>query len=795
MEKVSNSGKPLQLISYAEKNDEWYEQNCDYALSRARFSTNTSSIANDQSTDRDLLTLYNVYNSKIPMKWFSHITDPLSATNPSHKNFPAKVRPVNFLRTNLDLLLSEYPRRPFSYQVNNLSDDSYSEYQEQLNKRIEENLTQHFQEMLKLQMMQSGLLNEQGQPSSDEAAKEVEETLQNLELPDSIQESFKASYKDKLAIKGQSWLRMTIAQQSLRQKFLKNFKHWLITGEAYTYKTVLFGNIIYDIVSPLDIKYVKSPDSDYIEDSEVVIRRMRLTVSDIVDRYYDVLKKDQINKLESQPMLSSSAAFYDHLNAGAIRGLHNVYHVTWKGKKLIKYIMDLETGEESTVDEDYTLAPSEKEIGSDWVNEIYECTKIGDFYVNKRPILYQRNAMNNFSTCKQPYNGRCWSDLHAESIGPLELGLPYLIMYMIVTRTLELTIAKSKGKIILLDKNIIPVGKGWTEEKFFYYAEARGYMLGDRNQIGVDKSWNQYQVIDMTLFDSIKQLIDLQQHYKQEWDDILGINRQRKGQTYASDAVGNNERATFQSTVITDSIFNSYEEFIEKELQGLLDLSRFTAVDGIKKLWNDSELGNQLLEIDPVEYCNADLGVMVESSAEALQVFRALQADATAMLQNGVKPSTILEVRTTMNIAALKAKLKHIEDLQAKAEQAIAANEEEAAKAADERAKEFKQFEIMLDEAFMNKEYDRKEDIEMIRAEANMYSFKAADESTPNGIPDIVEMEKNRLEREKHRDSMNQQNADRLERMQQASEERKLKREEMQSKEKIARSKKTTSKK
>ena len=130
MEKVSNSGKPLQLISYAEKNDEWYEQNCDYALSRARFSTNTSSIANDQSTDRDLLTLYNVYNSKIPMKWFSHITDPLSATNPSHKNFPAKVRPVNFLRTNLDLLLSEYPRRPFSYQVNNLSDDSYSEYRE-----------------------------------------------------------------------------------------------------------------------------------------------------------------------------------------------------------------------------------------------------------------------------------------------------------------------------------------------------------------------------------------------------------------------------------------------------------------------------------------------------------------------------------------------------------------------------------------------------------------------------------------------------------------------------------------
>src|SRR5690606_15762096 len=121
----------------------------------------------------------------------------------------------------------------------------------------------------------------------------------------------------------------------------------------------------------------------------------------------------------------------------------------------------------------------------------------------------QRNEMNNISACKGPYNGKNFSDDHAENISVLEIGLPFQIMYIIVTRALELTIAKSKGKIVLLDKNVIPTKDGWDEDKFFYYSEALGWGLIDRTKIGVDKSFNQYQVLDLTLFDSIQQLIEL----------------------------------------------------------------------------------------------------------------------------------------------------------------------------------------------------------------------------------------------------------------------------------------------
>ena len=137
---TSNTGKPLQLLSYEEKNEDWYKDNGKYYLKNSKFHGGRHTSMGHSDSDRDLDVLYQVYNNKFPEKWFAHITDPLSAKNPQHKKFPAKVRPVTILRTNIDLLQAEYPRRPFVYQVNNLSDDAYSKYQESLKEHIQDRL-------------------------------------------------------------------------------------------------------------------------------------------------------------------------------------------------------------------------------------------------------------------------------------------------------------------------------------------------------------------------------------------------------------------------------------------------------------------------------------------------------------------------------------------------------------------------------------------------------------------------------------------------------------------------------
>lgn len=793
------TGKPLQVIPWSEKiadGGEWFEHSAEWFISQSIFKAGAYVTG---TGTRDISTLYNVYNSKFPASWFANHTDPLSAEDPKHKKFPAKVRPINILRTNLDLLMAEYPRRPFTYQVTNLSDDAYSSYQDELNKAIEGNLTQHFQLMLTQQLMQQGLIGEDGQPVSEEAQQQIEEQMSNLQLPDKVKEQFHASYKDKQAIKGQKWLKRTLKENYIRNKWNKGFKHWLIAGEVRSYKTVEFGQLHYEIISPLMLDHDRSPDIDFIEDGEWAVCLKTLTLSDAVDLFYEDLKVEDVKKLDQSSYLISPMAFQTYLSTHHPNRKINAIHVVWKGKKIVQLVTRLnpETGESETLelDEDYVHDPKTETVERIVTNEIYETTRLmPGMYIRKRPFPFQRNSMNNFSKTKLPYNGRNFSDLHSENTGLMELGLPTQLMYIIVTYTLERTLAKSKGKIAMIDQNAIPNRPGWNEEKTFYYAEALGYFLVDRNQIGVDKSFNQYQVLDLSLFDSISKLIELQQHFKQEWDDLIGINRQRKGQTYASDAVGNNERATFQSTVITDTIFNLFEEFTERELQGFLDLSKFTALDGIYKIWNDSEMGNELLEIEPEDYCSSEFGIFVDSASEAIVLKNKLEQTVQAMLQNNVKPSTIWHILKSDNIAEMETKLKYVEELQAQADQALASSEEEAASAADLRAKDFEQFRANLELEKLNIEYDRKEEIEMIKGEFNTLTFKDGD-SNANQVPDALEVDKHRLDREKFSADVNLRNAERVDKIKKEAEDRKLKREEMASKEKIAKSKPKPTKK
>ena len=793
MGEITSSGKPMQTLLWADKikdNGKWFENCCNYYVGVSRFYGRTRS--NDA---RDLKVLYDVYNAKFPTDWFLQHTDPLSAKDPKHKQFPAKIRPVCILRTNLDLLMAEYPRRPFIYQVNNISDDGYSRYQEELKSQVTSNITEHFRNMLMKQMMQEGLLTEDGQPASEEAVQQVQDRLDSLEIPEGIKSKFSSSYKDAVAIKGQRWLTRIIAESYLRQKLNKCFKHWVIVGETYSFKTIENNQFVYRAISPLMIDYDKSPEEDFIEDGEWVVFEEFVTVSDAVDRYYTELVEDNIKKMEQTTIYNSPTHLYDHLSSTLETSRGNkvrILHTVWKGKKKWGMLtrMNPETQEVETieVDEDYPVDTTTESVEWHWANEIYECTKLShDIYLRKRAFPFQRNSMSNFSKTKLPYNGRKFSDTHSQNVSVMEIGLPLQIMYIIITYTLERTIARSKGKIVLLDQNVIPREEGWDEEKFFYYAEAMGYGLINRNQVGVDKGYNQYQVLDMSLYDSIKQLIDLQMHFKSEWDDLIGINRQRKGQTYASDLVGVNERATFQSTVITDMIFNLFEEWVERELQGILDLTKFLAIDGVYKVWNSTDLNTEILEIEPTEYCSADLGIMVQSSAEAMAIKNKLEGSVQAMLQNNVKPSTILHILKSQNIADLESKLNHIEEIQAKAEQQSAQSQQEAEAAADERKKQFMEYQELLKRGSMQEEYDRKEDIENIRGTFSTFTFQNGDVNS-NGIPDATEVAKLTLEREKFMATLQGQREARVHDAREKEKDRALKGQEIASKEKIAKS-------
>lgn len=732
--------KPLQTVPWSDKIKDkfkWFHDNAEHYIARSRFGGKGSTTTYQQKLE----TLYGVYNNRYPSKWFTHITNPLSAKNPLHKNFPALMRPVSILRSNLDYLINEFPLRPFLYHVTNMDPDAINVFEEALNKAMHERLQDVWQTM----SINEGLID----PS---------------EVPDLSKEraEFQASWKDKLAINGQQWLEKKLPELKCPIMWELMFKDWVIAGEAYSFKGYVGNRAIYERVSPLDIDYEISPDVPFVEDAEWVVRRKALTISDIVDHFYPYLTKKKIDGM-CEHGLANPSQLHAYLagDTGLTTNSHSrdvryVYHVQWKGKKKVWIVSEVDpaTGQvmEVEYDEQHPLTDEQRQNArEEWWNEVHECWKIGhEMYVLEGVPPIQRNEQTCLSACKLHYNGRRFSDTHAENISPAEIGLPYQIMYMIINRTLELTIAKSKGKIILFDKNAMPDDGDWDEEKFFYYAEATGWGLLDRNKIGVDKSYNQYQVVDMTLFDSIKQLIELQQHYKQEWDDIIGIPRQKRGQMMASDGKGTTEYSLNQSSIVTDGIFRGFEQLRESDLQGILDLSKFdVAAGGGRAIYYNDLFETVLMDIDPDAYSLAPLGVRVQQAGSILRDLDAVKGLAAQRAQDpAIKLSTLAEIVTEKNLHRLKARLKQVELIEAEMARGNQELEAELQAQVIEREKMMEEFQNALDIQKIHVEYDRKEDLEMIKGAFNTYTFQDGD-SNDNNIPDAVEVAKMGLEQQK----------------------------------------------
>lgn len=737
--------KPLQRLSYAEKvasNGKWGEENAEYLIATSRFGR----VANPQ--DRDIQLLYDLYNNKFPDTWFNYITNPLNSKKNEYKNFPSRIRPYTILRPNIDLFCGEYGHRPFNYRVNNLAIDSYNSFIESKKAALKDNITQHF-------------INEANSKGADTGQESKQ-----VDLPEDLVNKFLSSYKDIKAMMGQDALTIIEEEESLREKFSDLIKDWVIAGEVYSYKDVRFSEIEYERVSPLDIDYDKSIGAKYIEDSDWVTRRMYLTVSDVVDRWYEELEEKDHQQIENDTgatqsgfrIPSSFLTRFSSLNREETRRKVEIIHCTWKSKVKFGVLTypDPLTGEEQQmeVSEDY---PVDKEKGESvkwmWGNQWWESYRVdGNIYLGTGPIPVQRNEMNNFSKCKGPYNGKRFSDLHSENVSPMEMGIPYQVMHIIYKYRLELTLNKHKGQIALIDKNVIPNKPGWDEEKFLYYAEALGYMFIDRNQIGVDKGFNQYQVLNMDLFTHIEQMLKLIDANKREWDEVLGINPYRKGQTQASDAVGNVQQGIFQSSIISEVIYKSFEDFIKTEMKGLLDYSKFAWVDGKKKLYRTPDLKTSLVDINPEDYVDTDFDIFVTDSSEEAEQLKIMKSIGQSMAQNGGKASTVAEIIASKNIAQLTNKLKEIEALEQKLAEA---SEQNKYKADQDKLSITKDIEAMKNNfagILQDSKYDREEELARIKGDYQILSASVVKEGEDKGIEGIVDLnslEDRNLEREK----------------------------------------------
>lgn len=760
---------PNQNISYADKikdDNKWGKLTINAVIGRSTFTTNSWKLW--------LKKLYDYYNGNIDINDYKLITEPFG--KPIEGEW-ADVENYPIIKPKVDLLRSEYNKRPKKDMVYVVNDDVVTNMTESLNDELNKSLETLF----------VNKLNELGVPTGVES--------EEVELPERVKENFESTYLDKRAINGQKAINYIKVQQHLDEKLDLNFFHALVAGEIYSKKDVVHNEVTYETVNPLDIDFDKDPDLQFVEDGDWVVRRKYMHPSGIIDTFYDKLSEEDVKMIDTLaiqgPAITSNSAIYFDRSTGFKQWsrLIEVMHVCWKSRKkigIVDFIDEFGQPQSLEVDELYKATPDQK-LTWYWVSEVWEGYRIGTtLFVGIRPIPNQRANLDNLSKCKLPYNGRVMSNVNSTNISLVSLGLPYQKLYNATFHRMKLAMAKMKDDMALIDINWKPLN--WSMDKWLEYADRVSMLFVDYSKDSVKMNATHQTRLQLAS-QTIKLYTDLLAFIKQEWDELCGITRQRQGQINSSETVGGVERAVLQSSLITETYFTLFEQFKQRDLEGLLDYSKLAWINGKKASYVMPEsAGIMYLDIDGSLHSETEYGIAISDSSKEQERVNAIKQLAQPMMQNGIAASAIAEVLDSDTIAQAKTKLKVAERKLQEYEQFVAKQQQEGNMALEEKRKEA----LALQQEYALEQINRKGEWDMRKAELTALAIDEGDDNLAiqESMIEAGLKEKELALKNKEIDSnimndLSRQNHER----QLKDKDLQIKREEMKSKEKIANSK------
>lgn len=701
---------------------------------------------------------YDLFNGKLDQNDFQYVLNPFGF---NEGEFPASMQHYDIISPKLQLLIGEEIKRPFNFKVVSHDPEAISKLEE-----------------MKKEMMMQYLYSVVVSPEEEAAQQQELQQLQATDpeaaatyqpkTPAQIEKYINYEYKDIKEVTAQSILEYLKREEDLELKFNQGFKDALIAGEEIYYVGDIAGNPSVRLCNPLDIRVILDPDSPWIEDSQAVIEERWLTLSTVIDEFYQDLEPAEIDRLEKGPggrndnMESNGLNYpysefnivnYERLDTvgsgvfdpGQIRqyrrnGMIRVLQVEWKSMRkigIISYPDEVGQMQEDVVDEIFEIPDyAEKkdksyffdgvELRWYWISEYWEGTKIGeDIYCNVRPKKNQRRDMTNPSDVKSGYVGYIYNERNSESISLIDRMKPFQYLYNIIYYRTELAIAKSKGKVALMDISQIPASEGWDVSKWMYYLESMGVMFinsreeGNRSRDAAP--FNQFQSIDLSMGNYINTHVQLLDAIKTELGELSGVSRQRQGQVQTSELVGNTERAVTQSSHITEFWFYSHNECKKRVLTALLDVAKMSYRTGKKIQYLGDDMMRTFLNVDAEDFTNSSYGVFVSNSSKDDRALESLKSLAQAALQAGVVSftdvATILQSESMTKVRKmLETAQTEMEQKQAQAQQA----EQQAAQQAQQAQLQMEQEKENREDARTTQDNETKIKVAMINAEARM---------------------------------------------------------------------------
>lgn len=642
-----------------------------------------------------------------------HMNDVAAIINPGNIStafMPDKIQHYPIINSKINTLRGEEAARVFDWRVIVTNPNSVSE--------IEENKKREY-----FSMIQNVVEN-----------TEIDDQQAQKDIQDSI-DYFNYSWQDLREVRANELLKHYSKEQNFKQQFNDGFVDAAAVGMEVYQCGIVGGEPALARLNPMKLRVFGTGYSNRIEDADVIVYEDYWSRGRIIDTYYDDLKDKDIAWLsEGLPdfagsgpvgaagnyndaygfvnretflgedgiivdddgplgyVFDSLATFEGGIGSNLlpydVNGNIRVIHVWWKSCRKIYKVKSYDplTGEEIFDFHPETYVP-DTDAGEEatplWVNQAWEGTKIGeDIYVCMRPCPVQYNSISNPSTCSFGIVGTIYNLNESRPYSLVDMMKPYNYLYDAIHAKLVDLIATNWGKLLEMDLALKP--KNWEVEKWMYFARANKILIKDSFNEGskgaatgklagglnnaskgyIDADWGQ----------SIQNYIELLQWTKESMSDLVGINRQREGNTYNRETVGGIERAVLQSSYITDWLFQKHDDTKRRVLECFLETAK-AAVRGrnIKFQYIMADQTRRIMEISGDEFAESGYGLVVDNSNDTQKLYSQLDTLTQAAMQNQYKLSTIVKLYSSASIAEktriLEDYEKRMEELQQQTQQ------------------------------------------------------------------------------------------------------------------------------
>lgn len=696
---------PVQTLSFRQKGEKWCKACVDWGANRTYF--------NYSPVRKNIVHMkinYDLLNGIIHMEDIAAVLNP---GNISTAFIPDKIQHYPIINSKINTLRGEEAAREFNWHLIVTNPFAVSQMDEQKKASL-------FQDV-------QNLVETQG-IDPQQAEQQMQET----------DEYYNYKYVDFHELGANELLKQYSKEQNFKQIFNDGFVDACVNNTEVYACEIVGGEPVLSRLNPLKLRVYRSGYSNRIEDADVIVYEDYWSPGRIVDTFYDELSAKDIKWLsnelpdfgggspigaagnynEAYPFINKAGfigeegilvdrnsgfgELFDECASLAggigsdllpydVNGNIRVIRVYWKSKRKIFKVKsyDPETGEEIFDFYPETYVPNEaagEEAETLWVNQAWQGTKIGeDIYVGMRPCLVQHNSMSNPSRCHFGIVGTIYNINESMPYSIVDMMKPYNYLYDAIHAKLVELIATNWGKLLELDLAQKP--KDWKVEQWLYFARANKVLVKDSFNEGskgaamgklagglnnaskgyVDADWGQ----------SIQNYLNLLQWIKDSMSDLVGINRQREGQTYSRETVGGIERAVLQSSYITDWIFQQHEDTKRRVLECFIEVCKGALRGRSKKFqYIMSDNSRKVLEISGDDFCERDYGVVVDNT-DSQRFSSQIETLAQAAIQNQMLDfSSMMKLYTSVSLSE-KIRIVDAAEKKMKEQQAQAAQQQQ----------------------------------------------------------------------------------------------------------------------